>query len=95
VSQTTPQASFTFDFNGATSVTITHDGGTTLNSDNTDTLQVTSDSASSPASWDGGLPVSAGSSTTFTDYSSNDEVRVIWTSANGDTSATLGRQTAP
>ena len=103
VSQTTPQASFTFDFNGSTDVTITHDGGTTLTSENTDTLAVNSDSAASATTWadtSSGLPVSAGESFVYGDdagesISSGGEVRVVWSSANGDTSATLGRQTVP
>jgi flagellin-like protein len=101
VSQTTPQVSFSFDFDGTTEVVITHDGGTTLNSDNTDTLAVNSDSGSETtwADTSSGLPVSAGDSYTYDNggsgLTSGDDVRVVWTSANGDTSATLGRQTVP
>jgi flagellin-like protein len=119
VSQTTPQASFTFD-NGSSSLSVTHDGGSQLSSENTERLSVVhegtrvsvypssslssaSDYWASSQSGDSKITdlssnsVSAGD-TVFVDnsgYSSDEEVRVVWTSANGETSSTLGRFTLP
>ena len=99
VSQTTPSASFSFDFApNNDNVTITHDGGATLDGENTQTLNVTSDSASTQQEWGNSstFPITAGDSYTYDGtINSGDDVRVVWTSTNGDTSATIGRQTAP
>ncbi|MFA9516328.1 type IV pilin [Halopenitus sp. H-Gu1] len=94
VQQTTPQASFDFEWDTPTTdeVTITHEGGDTLNSENSGSIDINSDSGSS-SGWT--LDISAGDSTTYSGYSSGDTVRVIWTSPDGSSSATIGSSTAP
>jgi flagellin-like protein len=118
VSQTTPQASFTFD-NESSALAITHDGGGSLTGENTEQVAIvnegsrvdvhpTSSTSSANTYWassDGtnaivdlsSDSISAGN-TVFVDnsgFASDEEVRVTWTSANGETSATLGRFTLP
>ncbi|MFC6613561.1 type IV pilin [Halopenitus salinus] len=86
-----PQASFDFDYGNTGSVTVTHEGGDTLNSDNSNQVNVTSPSGTD--TWD--LPISAGSTSPSVSVSSGEEVRVIWESPGGGESATLARSTAP
>ncbi|MFB6080561.1 MAG: type IV pilin [Haloferacaceae archaeon] len=90
--QSTPQASFSFDFNGTHDVVVAHEGGDKLNKDNSASVKVTSDSGS-PEDW--GLPVAAGDTHKYTNYSGNDTVRVVWYGPNNESSATLGSQKAP
>jgi flagellin-like protein len=104
VSNTSPQASFTFDFDedsGASTtglassgsgdkgyLIITHDGGEQIDSarldvtDGTDTTEPFSGT------------VTAGTSVTVNVYDT-ETVRVVWTSANGGDTATLGKWTGP
>jgi flagellin-like protein len=118
VSQTTPQASFTFD-NGSSALSVTHEGGESLTGENTEQVEIvnegsrvnvypTSSLSSSSNYWassDGtnaivdlsSNSISAGN-TVFVDnsgFASDEEIRVTWNSANGETSATLGRYTLP
>jgi flagellin-like protein len=99
VQQNAPQASFTFDFTERTNdynVTATHDGGDVLNEDNTGELSIVSDDGNISQDNTSSLPVSAGDTLTATNsVAPNTEVRVVWTSPNGDNSATLSRQDAP
>ncbi|MFA9516327.1 type IV pilin [Halopenitus sp. H-Gu1] len=92
VQQTTPQASFDFTYANSDTVTVTHEGGDTLNSDNSNEVKIVSDGGID-ATW--GLPISAGESKSASPVSSGDDVRVTWESPNGDSSATLASSTAP
>jgi flagellin-like protein len=102
VQDTSPQASFNFDFSSTSTgeVTITHDGGDTLEGDRL--TVVNSDSWSSEPSFASG-DVGAGTSVTGTNGDgsgsaeawSGEEVRVVWESADGSNSATLGQTEAP
>ena len=104
VQDTAPQASFTFDF-GTGDVTITHDGGDSIDAttaslnttvDGTEVVDSGTGSYSGGTAWKQVGTVSAGSSVTATGYTwSGQSVRVVWTAANGDNSATLGKATAP
>ena len=101
VQDTAPQASFNFEF--ATTpvgeVTITHDGGDTLEGDrltvvNSDQWQTTPAFASGD--------VTAGTSVTGVNGDgsaaeawSGEEVRVVWESNAGGQTATLGKATGP
>ncbi|WP_435124031.1 type IV pilin [Halobaculum sp. D14] len=91
-----PQASFGFDYNGNASaeykVIATHQGGATLNSDNTKSLNLTAGNGNTT---DFGLPVTAGDSANLTNIPENTDVRVIWTSATGQTSQTLAKGQTP
>jgi flagellin-like protein len=93
--QSAPQASFGFDYNGTTNVTITHESGDSIDAD---LLNVTG-VKSSAEPWPGSGTVSAGSSETFNTTPGNgfasDTVRVVWESQNGENSATLSQSTAP
>jgi len=104
-SETTPQASFSFDFQGTDNVTITHDGGQTLQNDS---IRVTIDNideeinTSEWANDDG--EIRAGSSfdvvddtdldeNDFTEVNSGDTVRVIWDGSQS--SSTLASRDFP
>jgi flagellin-like protein len=95
--QSTPQASFAFDFNpnstGDGYVIVTHNGGDALTEDNSGTVEVrglnTTDWLSQES--DG---ISAGDSTNAT-FESGQTVRVTWSDPNNGSSATLGSQEAP
>lgn len=99
VQQTSPNAQFSYDFDGDGNVTITHDGGDGIDADR---LHVTSSNGS--ADWsEGGSSadrVTAGVSfdSADTDVSpipTGDTVRVVWTAPDGDRSSTLASRTAP
>jgi flagellin-like protein len=97
--QSTPQASFTFDFNDSvTEVDVTHNGGDRLEvGDNTGSVEITNGSNSEI--WIGGgsgnNTISAGDTYPNYGYSPGDTVRVVWQDANNESSATLGSQEAP
>ena len=103
VQSTSPQANFNFDFDTATDqVTLTHDGGDTI----ADGARLTTTGFTFTASndWSGvysGSKVGAGDSITLTNGGgtpanwAGETVRITWTSETGDTSATLGKTTAP
>jgi flagellin-like protein len=117
VSESAPQAQFTFDFKNGSYGTITHDGGDSIE-DSTLSVIVGSNTAytgsgatggatdftTNGPDWDGGTgtavdewgsDVSAGDSLTLSPDSdqAGNEVRVIWSSANSDKTATIGKST--
>jgi FlaG/FlaF family flagellin (archaellin) len=100
VQNNAPQATFSFDYEERAGpnfdVTVTHDGGDTFNSENTQSLTLTTPNHKSAftAITNGG-DVSAGDSVTSKKVRPNDEVRLIWTSANGGNTATLATGTTP
>ncbi|MFB6297079.1 MAG: type IV pilin [Salinirussus sp.] len=93
VSGDVPQASFSFDQNRTNSpigVTITHESGATLDGDRISVL--------GPASADlqKGFPdseIAAGDTAEVTGLSAGDQIRVVWTSADGSQSTVLGTYT--
>jgi flagellin-like protein len=88
VSDTAPQASFSFETSGG-DVTITHAGGATLDIGNID---VTDSEGSDPgiSGWGSGdSEISAGDSVTFTPAGTSGTLRVIWENDAGTDSATL------
>ncbi len=98
--QSTPQASFSFEFNSSnTTVTVTHTGGDTLKSgENANTVELVSTaSGASRASWlAGNSTIAAGDTYAGYDYAQNGStVRVVWTSVNNESSSALGAQQAP
>jgi flagellin-like protein len=80
--QSTPQASFSFDYDGANTVTITHTGGADID---TDDLSVTGGTAA--ASWnDGGdSEISAGEDGTVA-VNGGEELSVVWNGGEGKSS---------
>jgi flagellin-like protein len=103
--QSTPQASFNFDFNSdKKDVNITHNGGDRLEvGDNTGTVRITGGnitgnwvgSPSGPSTTYNNSTIAAGDEYTNYPYNSGDTVRVVWTDTNNESSATLGSQEAP
>ncbi|MFC7077879.1 type IV pilin N-terminal domain-containing protein [Haloarcula halophila] len=105
VSNTAPQASFSFDYDTSATgsgdftgsgdgiLTITHDGGDTIQGSN---LNINGGATSGTVTWQdaGQTEVTAGVSV---DYPVNNEdtVRVTYQSAEGSNSATLGRWDGP
>ncbi|QLG27387.1 type IV pilin N-terminal domain-containing protein [Halorarum halophilum] len=101
--QTSPNANFDFDYSSAGNsqynVEAIHEGGATLNEDNTGTLNLT-DANGNSDSFD--LPVSSGDSALLDGNDGRDgpvaagtEVRVIWTSPDGGTSQALAEGKTP
>ena len=93
--QTAPQASFTFEYNTtANTTTVTHESGDTIAAEQ---LNVTSSvSLNTIDSW--ASSVGAGDSATYENENGDwdgETVRVVWESETGESSATLGRSTAP
>jgi flagellin-like protein len=97
--QSTPQASFSFDFNeSAQNVNVTHTGGDTLESgENAGQVQLVS-TANGSVEWLPGQNTTIDAGTTYDNYgygSDGATVRVAWSSQNNESSATLGAQQAP
>jgi flagellin-like protein len=97
VSQTSPNASFTFDYNndtGQDTLDITHAGGPNINADQ---LTITGN-GSSDLKWSdfGGSPneVSAGTSITV-NVSAGNTISVTWENEEGTESSTLQRYDVP
>ena len=95
LNQTAPQASFSFDYNESDGVTVIHESGDSIEEAR---LNVTSsDGFTNDPSWSSD-PVSAGDSVTYVnddDWDGDETVRVVWTSADGQDSATLATSTTP
>ncbi|WP_153952746.1 type IV pilin [Halosegnis longus] len=92
--QSTPTATFSFDYsNNGDEVTITHDGGETIPGDQLDTVVAGSDASSD---WPTGSDISSGDSITISSgLNADDEIRVVWSSTNGDTTQTLASSEVP
>ncbi|RDI72589.1 type IV pilin [Halopelagius longus] len=95
VSETSPQASFGFDFS-ANNVTITHETGDSIEAARLDTKGLSSESG---ADWAGAYSdsIGAGDSIELSNGGAwaGETIRVVWTSENEETSATLSKTTAP
>jgi flagellin-like protein len=94
LSNTAPQASFSFDYDGSSDeLTVTHDGGESIEPTN---LYIRGGAAEDGNTWsDEGISsdVTAGTSITLTSVTETDTVRITY-EAEG-TSATLGRWDGP
>jgi flagellin-like protein len=92
VSESAPQASFSFDFNDSDGVNITHEGGETLESGN---LNVSNSSTSVGVNFPDDS-VSAGDTSKHSNIApSGETIRVIWTNPAGGGTNTIARATAP
>ncbi|KAB1198465.1 MULTISPECIES: type IV pilin [Haloferax] len=92
VSETAPQASFSFDYNSTSdNLVITHESGESIENSSVSVINP----AGASNNWveaDG--KISAGDSTTLTiSPSDGDSVRIVWTSESGSTSSTLQKWT--
>ena len=95
--QSPPSASFSFDFTedgGNYNVAATHNGGSTFTETNTGELRMTttSDGVANVAF---GLPVSSGDSQTIETVEPGEDVRVVWESPDGSTTAIIASTTTP
>jgi FlaG/FlaF family flagellin (archaellin) len=110
VSENAPQASFSFDFSSSgndvfdgsdtDTVTITHEGGETLEANNIGVAgsNTTNDDADDYTGVDGSgfsNPIEAGSSAEFDGVNAGETIRVIWTNPAGGATNTIARATAP
>ncbi|MFC7098603.1 type IV pilin N-terminal domain-containing protein [Halobaculum marinum] len=91
VQQTAPNTNFQFDYNGSSGVAAVHTGGDSISASQ---LNVTT-SLDSTTSWSGVSEVTAGTNSSYIKHATDDTVRVIWTSENGDTSQTLADEKTP
>jgi flagellin-like protein len=96
VSETAPQAQFTFDYDSsAYDLTATHDGGDPIEANNLVAVgDINSSQAASEVEDDGTVNVamSAGTSVVIeTNAVSDPTVRLTWQSANSDKTATIAR----
>ena len=94
-SQTTPSASFDFEFektNSDFNATVTHEGGDTIPENDQLNISYNDDESEQFAD---GSPVRAGDSVKVENVEAESTVRVIWTSSDGGSSSTLARGTAP
>lgn len=97
-----PDAEFTFDYNvNDGTVSVTHDGGQPFTADTTQSLVIKqTGSTTATVVWvdgsTGAFPITAGDQVTpaFV-LQSGDEIRVIWTSADGSSTDTLDRFRVP
>ncbi|MFB6108788.1 MAG: type IV pilin [Haloplanus sp.] len=102
VQQSSPSVSMSFDFNlSANEAVVTHEGGNTLTSDNSQKI-IVDDSGGTTQVWanqtNGQFPIESGDSYTFTDFQSGETVRVVWfekTPEPGASSATIAEQKGP
>ena len=95
--QSTPQASFSFDFDKSnTSVNVTHTGGDRLEEgENAAQVNIVSTDGASTDWLDNESTISAGD-TQLHGYTNNGTtVRVTWSGPNNESSSTLGSQQAP
>ncbi|WP_411964180.1 type IV pilin [Haloferax sp. YSMS24] len=101
VSETAPQASFSFDYDGS-ELTITHESGEEIDANLvtvTGNVNVTTDGTANLWATLGNDPISAGESIVIKDdtpgdgFEDGDTVRVVWTSESGSTSSTLQKWT--
>ncbi|MUV58386.1 type IV pilin [Halogeometricum sp. CBA1124] len=93
VSQTTPQASFGFDYaSDGQSFLVTHETGDTIDLTSA-TVNVTGDGYTQ--TWSGNSISAGDSENVTTAYTSGATYRVTWVSESGENSATLSESTAP
>jgi len=102
VSDSAPQASFSFDFSdsgdgfngdGTDNVTITHEGGETLEAAD---IGVEGDNSSSSLSGTGfSGTIASGDAAEFSQVDTGETIRIIWTNPNGGSTNTIARATAP
>jgi flagellin-like protein len=102
VQSSAPNANFQFEYtdngdghNGESgdTVTVTHNGGQDVSSNNLNVVMSGSSSISASGSWP--TTISTGDSNTFTGTEATETIRVIWESPNGDSSNTIGESTVP
>jgi len=92
----TPQASFSFDYDGSTSVTITHDGGDAIEDNRLSIRGDDGTGATIDQDWGtAGDDVTAGDTADVTVVDGRYELRVVFNSEDGDSSSTLAENEGP
>ncbi|ELZ69123.1 hypothetical protein C457_09806 [Haloferax prahovense DSM 18310] len=99
VGDTAPQASFSFDYDGAQEITITHESGDAIASDDLSVV-VPSDLTAPTVTKNDGADDNMNAGETIVieldgseTLDNGDEVRLVWTSESGSNSATLQKYT--
>jgi flagellin-like protein len=92
---TTPQASFEIIFDDSNGGTVTHSGGDTFTSENTESLEVTPAANVDGMNFDVSSDVSTGDSVDLQSVTSGDVIRVIWTAPGGGETQELASQAKP
>ncbi|MFD1598102.1 type IV pilin [Halobellus rarus] len=98
INQSAPQASFGFDYNGTTDVTITHQSGDSIEGNQLNTTRGGGGWETSSQNWTAQGTVNAGTSINKNPAGGDfngETIRVVWSSQNGESSATLSQSTAP
>ncbi|MFC6824512.1 type IV pilin [Halopelagius fulvigenes] len=107
ISETSPQASFGFDYHDKDAdastygVVVTHETGDSIDADSASLDVVASDNSLSSTTFSGQVSAGTAINSSATGYegsetiSSGSTVRVVWTNENGESSATLSKSTAP
>ncbi|WP_058826430.1 type IV pilin [Haloferax sp. Q22] len=98
VGDTAPQASFSFEYDGTDTVTITHESGDAISFDDLSVSETSAASVDSEtpsdANSDGNMNAGDTIAVEFSaGLSDGDEVRLVWTSESGSNSATLQKYT--
>ncbi|ADE05056.1 MULTISPECIES: type IV pilin [Haloferax] len=96
VSETSPQASFSFDYDGTDNLTITHESGEQIAANQVTITGNFSNSGNNWTSYGGSDPITAGGSAVVNNsggFADGDTVRVVWNSQSGSTSSTLQQWT--
>lgn len=101
--QSTPQASFTFDYEAGEPLTITHDGGDTIEAQELYVRGTKSSSEDIDKSWessdvgdvDPSSEVAAGNSAEISSVDGEYDLRVVYESQDSDNSATLAQDSGP
>jgi flagellin-like protein len=94
VSESAPQAQFTFDQTGEAGtsgalVNITHDGGDAIDSADL-TVKIAGSDATMNAAFSGSVSAGSQASVDVSGDSPGDELRVVWGSSSSDETATIG-----
>ncbi|AXG07887.1 type IV pilin [Haloplanus rubicundus] len=92
VSESAPQASFSFDFNGSNGVNITHEGGETLEESN---INVSGDEGGVTETTAFPSTIAAGDTAEYGSVAEGETIRVVWTNPAGGSTNTIARATAP
>jgi flagellin-like protein len=103
----TPQASFSFDYESGTSLSITHDGGDTIQAEELYVRGQLATSVSIDEAWSNfgsvgtevtagqGITLESGASPLSNNPDDTYDIRVVYEAAEGDSSATLGQDSGP
>jgi flagellin-like protein len=91
-----PQANFEYDYNqGDGTVNITHTSGDALQNSSISIEESNTTASGNTLTRTTPSEITAGTEVAYGTYDSGETIRVVWTSDNGENSATLAQSTAP